>query len=414
MLNPLTITLTPSSASGQCADASRWVRRSDPPPGRTLALPALERHLAHSKMDGDAVIVAAGPVLAEVQRVEFLTTDDGVCVGDGWFAPVSGREFPPFVSSRLEDLKRRVGVAKLQVGAEGWRTAVTFVDRFSNLTQLHRVPSRAYFKMAEIVRVLSTTPTNALHLCEAPGGFAVCVQDTWACTASAHSLSGPNAISFRPLPMRVSRLDGLPANADLIETAVVDQLAQGGRTFDLVTADGSADHDGEPVAVERNHHLLACREAAVALLTLREGGSFVLKLFDLALANTHRLLFAVASTFARAQLVKPLSSRATNGEVYLVCQGFRVGAVPTTALTSMRHSPTPLDGVALSAHWRTQTARAFNALARAQADALQVLFDFIEREKMPPPDASEELWASIRPPFTKTLACHNNGRKRRR
>ena len=55
-----------------------------------------------------------------------------------------------FENKSLDELKMKVGHAKLTYGADPWMTAANFVDPYSGLSQLHRAPSRAYFKLVEI------------------------------------------------------------------------------------------------------------------------------------------------------------------------------------------------------------------------------------------------------------------------
>ena len=50
--------------------------------------------------------------------------------------------------------------------------------------------SRAYFKMIEIIRTnVIKPPTESLHLCEAPGGFAQAVLSEFPSLHTAHATS---------------------------------------------------------------------------------------------------------------------------------------------------------------------------------------------------------------------------------
>ena len=114
------------------------------------------------------------------------------------------------------------------------------------------------------------------------------------------------------------------------------------------------------------------------------------------------LLHSLATAFECVRLVKPLTSRATNGELYVLALGFRVDALSDGLVRSLASDDLPLANVALTAEWHAAMARAHAYFARAQSQALRVLFDFIEHDTTPPPDASEALWRQIRPPFAYT------------
>ena len=178
-----------------------------------------------------------------------------------------------------------------------------------------------------------------------------------------------------------------------------------------MTADGSAATDDNPRDAELDNLLLFCREAAVALRVLRPGGAFVLKLFDVAEARTHRLLAVVARAFERTSLVKPLTSRATNGEVYVLAQGFLADGATAADVTALRGSGAPLADAPLGGAWRACMSDAHQRLANAQLQALRALFAFLDKRAVPSADASRELWERIRPPFAAALAADGSHKR---
>ncbi len=272
-LEALAVELSPpGDDDAPLADVIRWSRvDAEGQRGTALVAPRCAAFLR--RQPAADVITLPHDIAVELQKASPTpTTATWLDVDGVAYAPAPLRAPPPFVHHTLRGLKERVGVAKLQAGEDGWRTAVAFVDPFANLPRLHRAPSRSYFKMCELLPRIGIRPERALHLCEAPGGFVHAVQDTWACPAVAHTLRGRAAIPFRPLPPRVAIASDLPHDADLLVPAVLDRLIAAGRVYDLITADGSSATDDNPRGAEADNHLLFCRETAVAFGTLRRGG----------------------------------------------------------------------------------------------------------------------------------------------
>ena len=96
---------------------------------------------------------------------------------------------------------------------------------------------------------------------------------------------------------------------------------------DLVTADGGFDVETERAFARQE--FLSFRLIMVQLLTalklLREGGNFVMKVFDTVTELTAQLLYIASLCFDKITLFKPIASRPANAEKYLVCQGKRKG-----------------------------------------------------------------------------------------
>ena len=90
---------------------------------------------------------------------------------------------------------------------------------------------------------------------------------------------------------------------------------------DLVTGDGSfleEDHN----SLETVNFPLFVAQADIALRCLNKGGTFVCKFFEGMEPNTQMLLCALTNCFERVSIIKPISSKATNSERYVVCRGF--------------------------------------------------------------------------------------------
>jgi hypothetical protein len=90
-----------------------------------------------------------------------------------------------------------------------------------------------------------------------------------------------------------------------------------------VTGDGSVDTSGDPNEQESIVSELHYTEAICAMGILARGGSLVLKMFNLFECDTICLLYILTLHFKELNIFKPASSRAPNGETYIVALGFR-------------------------------------------------------------------------------------------
>jgi hypothetical protein len=99
--------------------------------------------------------------------------------------------------------------------------------------------------------------------------------------------------------------------------------ARFGNTMDLVTADGgfdfSVDYNSQEYLASR---LIFC-EILSAIVTLKPGGTFICKTFDLLNKLSIDFLFLLQCKFEYIYIFKPKTSRLANSEKYIVCKGFR-------------------------------------------------------------------------------------------
>ncbi len=101
-----------------------------------------------------------------------------------------------------------------------------------------------------------------------------------------------------------------------------------GHMLHVMMADGGFDVSGlENIQEVMNKQLLLAQSVA-ALATLRVGGHFVVKCFDLFTPFSAGLLYLLHRSFDAICLYKPAQSRPANSERYIVCAGMRAGVEP--------------------------------------------------------------------------------------
>jgi 23S rRNA U2552 (ribose-2'-O)-methylase RlmE/FtsJ len=205
--------------------------------------------------------------------------------------------------------------------------------------------SRAFFKLWEVIYDIPgllalVTQDSALTmagLAEGPGGFIECVSHV----RKNHPRTASDmyfGITLRPtsshIPgwrrhltnFRVSYgRDGTGNiyNPDNIRhfRDTVRECNPGG--VDIVTADGGFDFSSDYEHQETTIKQLLYAEIVAAMMILRKGGAFVLKIFDIFEAATMDLLWMIVSRFTNVYITKPFSSRPANSEKYCIAMGFK-------------------------------------------------------------------------------------------
>ena len=91
----------------------------------------------------------------------------------------------------------------------------------------------------------------------------------------------------------------------------------------LVVADGGFDAQRENEDQEALSQKLIVCETVAALACLRQGGTFVLKMFGCQTSTIRYMMMEINKVFNHLYLLKPISSRPASAERYLVATGFR-------------------------------------------------------------------------------------------
>jgi len=113
---------------------------------------------------------------------------------------------------------------------------------------------------------------------------------------------------------------------------------QGGSGFseeaDLITADGGFDWKNENLQ-EQEAYRLIYGQMLTALKTQKNGGHFVLKIFETYTENTIKLLELLRVFYTEVYICKPFTSRISNSEKYIVCKKFNKKSFTATIAKKM-------------------------------------------------------------------------------
>ncbi|KAJ3159238.1 FtsJ methyltransferase domain-containing protein 2 [Geranomyces michiganensis] len=184
-------------------------------------------------------------------------------------------------------------------------------------------------------------------ICSGPGGFTEYIlwraaqSGGFSCHGWGMTLRGPQDFALADMKPdlhateRFTPFYGADDTGDIYKESNIRafaahvQDATSGRGVNLVTADGGFNIDGDELHQEDHLRQLVLCQILTMFLTLREGGDFCVKVFDLYAPFTVQLLYVLFRHFTKVAVVKPLTSRPANAERYIVCRGLRATASQT-------------------------------------------------------------------------------------
>ena len=94
--------------------------------------------------------------------------------------------------------------------------------------------------------------------------------------------------------------------------------------MDIVTADGGFDFSVDFNQQESMATQLILCEVFYAVSMQKQGGSFILKIFDVFHKSTVDILYILSYYYKHVSIMKPYTSRIANSEKYVICQGFKM------------------------------------------------------------------------------------------
>ena len=191
--------------------------------------------------------------------------------------------------------------------------------------------SRSYFKLCEILKDcdLFYKYKNILCMAEAPGGFIQYISEM----SLSDNIYGNTLISTsNKVPSwnykilnkyKIKYTHNLSNDGDLTNINIINNIHNTIQKCDLITADGGIDTTGDYNNQERYSFELIYAEIYLTLICLKEGGSFILKIFDIFYLNTIQLLYILGLCFEEIIFIKPKTSRSSNSEKYIVCKKYK-------------------------------------------------------------------------------------------
>lgn len=207
--------------------------------------------------------------------------------------------------------------------------------------------SRAYFKMVELVHTFnlgidSPNPIRSFHLAEGPGGFIeavaklrMCPKDYYTGMTLLDTDENPTVPGWKKTDSffnefnNVNIENGIDGTGNILSFnnfVYINEIY--GSSMDLITADGGFDFSDDYANQELNMIPLLYGQIIYALCMQKQGGSFVLKVFDVFMQQTIDMMALLSSMYQHVYITKPNTSRYANSEKYIVCKDF----IPSSSL----------------------------------------------------------------------------------
>lgn len=208
---------------------------------------------------------------------------------------------------------------------------------------LYNPVSRSFFKMWEMLydfkadsmsQVSKPEPMRCLFLAEGPGGFLEAVMKYrnnkndhyYGMTLRPENKSIPEW-KLRKFDMSlITTLYGADNTGNLYNLDNTHYLEEhlGGNSMEIVTADGGFDFSSDFNNQEDLSMKLIRCETYCALHMIKEGGTYILKIYDMFHHQTINMMSLLKHCFKSIHIIKPLTSRPANSEKYLMCCGYKV------------------------------------------------------------------------------------------
>jgi hypothetical protein len=258
-----------------------------------------------------------------------------------------------------------------KINPDIWKKIRWYINEYDFLVK-DPVINRAFYKYWEIINVFSifenySDTDNIFHCAEAPGGF---IQGTniYLQLENSNTVKAESSLvdddGFTHVLRRKKKLDkfykiytislnkdlpqykmyNLPSynkrviNKNICVTYGIDNTGDinnldnihyikklyGYKNSYLVTADGGFDEGNDFNNKEQLHYFLILNEIYSALYLQKEGGYFILKVFDIFTNTSIQLLYLLNLVYDEVYIYKPKTSRPTNSEKYIICKNFNL------------------------------------------------------------------------------------------
>ena len=277
----------------------------------------------------ELIIFNEGDVYLELFKNEVNRNDSEEFINNNSSINVKNEKYGDFIEldytkSKLEKLDSSLEPIR--------RAAAKYYHEYELIKVICKktVVSRAYFKIYELIYfndIIKMDNLNCLFLCEAPGGFIDAILDIrrlpnfktnyLTITKKEHS----DSINYNRYIDKQKILYGDITDINVINNTIEKSLELFPDKLELITADGGFD--------VKNYNIqeilvfpLILSEVIIALSTQKEHGTFIVKFFDMFTHNTVIVYLILCACYSEVKIIKPLTSRESNSERYLVCKNF--------------------------------------------------------------------------------------------
>ena len=221
---------------------------------------------------------------------------------------------------------------KAKKQANNYEYIYTSSNPFKNICKIHPIASRSYFKIMEIINVFNIIELkikNIICIAEGPGGFIQYLNTIFndANIYGITLLSEDKKIPYwSPLIIKnknIKLLNGIENDGDIYKLNNIHYIVDNINKCNIITADGGIDFSLNYNNQELLSYRLLYSEIYTALKLQKEGGTFIIKFFDILYYNTIQLLYILYLCYDEVIIFKPDTSRFSNSEKYIICKNYK-------------------------------------------------------------------------------------------
>jgi 23S rRNA U2552 (ribose-2'-O)-methylase RlmE/FtsJ len=197
----------------------------------------------------------------------------------------------------------------------------------------------------------SDKPLCSFHLAEGPGGFIEALANIRKCEYDKYigmTLLDDNNDENIPAWKKTDNFlkehptvfieNGRDGTGNILSIENLDYCREKyGSSMDIITGDGGFDFSVDFNNQETNMCRLLFAQICFAIIMQKQGGSFILKIFDCFTEATVDMLYILSSFYKKVYITKPKTSRYANSEKYIVCKDFD-GECSETVFTILRNA----------------------------------------------------------------------------
>ncbi|CEF64171.1 Cap-specific mRNA (nucleoside-2'-O-)-methyltransferase 2 [Strongyloides ratti] len=196
--------------------------------------------------------------------------------------------------------------------------------------------TQAYLKCRELLYIShdwfyekwkENSKIRILHLCEAPGAFVYAIHDFYEICdiKKCNPYFEWKMNSLNPF-IKENELNSFKDEAGLMSKFSENMFYGSNNTGNILNFTSNDIQNLIQNECQDKQELnvlpLIEKEILIALETLNIGGLFIVKMYTFFENETQLLVIKLCQMFEKIQVVKPSCSKASNSEVYLICQNF--------------------------------------------------------------------------------------------
>uniref|UniRef100_A0A5B7BKF2 Putative rRNA methyltransferase n=1 Tax=Davidia involucrata TaxID=16924 RepID=A0A5B7BKF2_DAVIN len=207
------------------------------------------------------------------------------------------------------------------------------LDKYYHLAKEHGYRSRAAWKLVQLDSKFTflRSAHSVLDLCAAPGGW---MQAAVGRVPVGSLIIGVDLDPIRPIRGAITVQDDI--TKPQCRAAIKRLMAENGRrAFDLVLHDGSPNVGGAWAQEATSQNALVIDSLKLATEFLAPKGTFVTKVFRS--QDYSAVLYCLRQLFEKVEVDKPLASRSTSAEIYVLGFKYKAPAKIDPRLLDVKH-----------------------------------------------------------------------------